>query len=265
MKRRTGLHSMKANYAATVEWMGGLRTNAAARVRLLCFPFAGRGATLFRTWSGRLPAEVEVCPVNLPGREKRLNDPLVCDARTLVDELYPCVEEHTDLPLVLFGHSMGAVLAFELARRLSESEPAPVMLIVSGRHAPHVPSAMPVIHDLPDGQFVEAIRGYEGTPEEILDNEELMEIVLPILRADFAVAETYSHREGESLSCALYAYGGQDDEKVPARSVNAWGALTSGRFRVEMFDGGHLFLQDAPATFLEVLSDDLCDAIARLT
>ncbi|HEX2093650.1 MAG TPA: thioesterase domain-containing protein, partial [Longimicrobiaceae bacterium] len=173
-------------------WVVRRPLNPHTRLRLFCFPYAGGGASIFRTWSQSLPPEVDVCPVQLPGRESRLREPpfdrLLPLVRTLADVLAP----YMDLPFALYGYSNGALMSFELARELRRrGMRGPVHLFVAACPAPHLPDKDPPIHALPDVELIREIRRLNGTPEEILQNEELMTLLIPLLRADSAIHETY--------------------------------------------------------------------------
>jgi len=193
-----------------------------ARVRLFTFPFAGGGTSVYRSWSAALPPEVAVCPVRLPGREARIHEPaprdLVALARAAGDALRP----HLDVPFALFGHSMGALLAFELARGLlRRGDPAPRILYASGCAAPHVGTA-DAVSALSDHDFIAHLRKLGATPVEVLASAELLELFLPTLRADFVACERYAYAAGPPLRCRLIAIGGAADEQVSPDQLAAW-------------------------------------------
>lgn len=225
-------------------WLAYVKPRPEARLRLFCFPYAGGAASIYRTWSDDLPAEIEVCPVQLPGREGRIRQSAFTRMDDLVEAADEGLAEELDRgPHAFFGHSMGAVIAYELARRrrrAGRSEPR--HLIVSARSAPTVEDSEEPIHDLPPERFRERLRDLNGTPAEVLDHPELMELVEPLLRADFEVNETYEHRPGETLSCPLTALGGLRDEEVPREELEEWRTLTTGAFRLHMLPGDHFFL-----------------------
>ncbi|MFJ2868426.1 thioesterase II family protein [Kitasatospora sp. NPDC087314] len=225
-----------------------------ARLRLICFAYAGGGSSAFAEWPRALPADVEVCAVRLPGRESRIFQPAYRDVDELVPVLTEVLAEHCEAPFVLFGHSMGALIAFALARRLrAEGRPAPEHLVVSGRRAPQLVHNRPLIHHLPDGQFVERLRELGGTPEELLADARAMRLVLPGLRADFQLNDTYRHRPEEPLPVPVTAFGGRADPHVDPEGVAAWARQSTGRFTMRMFDGGHFFLHSARQEVLREL------------
>ncbi|HEX8139723.1 MAG TPA: thioesterase II family protein [Pyrinomonadaceae bacterium] len=240
------------------KWVIYPRENPLADIRLFCFPHAGGGASAYYLWLSALPSFVELCPIQLPGRENRIREPLFTGLPPLVNALAQALSPHLDKPFVFFGHSMGAKLAFELTRRLRRAGgPAPLRLFVSGHGAPHIQSTEPPIHTLPDAEFIREVQRYEGMPQEILENEELMRYLLPILRADFTINETYVYTEEPQLSCPITAYGGLQDEGAPPADIEAWRKQTTGGFEFQMFPGGHFFLQTKRQPVLRELSHQL--------
>jgi len=225
-------------------WIAYRQPRRQPRLRLFCFPYAGGAASTYRSWAGELPEEIEVCPVQLPGREGRIRQPALLGMDELVDAAAAGLGDELDRgPHAFFGHSMGAVVAYELARRRRDAgRPEPLHLIVSARNAPTVPDSDEPIHDLPTERFKQRLRELNGTPPEVLDHPELMELVEPLLRADFRVNETYEHRPGEPLEGPLTAVGGLADEHVPQDGLEAWRELTRGPFRLHMLPGDHFFL-----------------------
>jgi medium-chain acyl-[acyl-carrier-protein] hydrolase len=240
------------------------RPNPQARVRLLCLPYAGGSAAIFRTWPANLPASVEVCPVELPGRGARIKEALVTGLVPIAAAITHHVAATLDRPFALFGHSMGAVLAFEIARALrAEYGFEPEHLFVSGRNAPHIPDPDPPIHELPRAEFIAKLRGLDGTPAGVLEHEQLMELMLPILRADFESSETYAYSAGHPLTCAITAFGGLTDREVSAAHLEAWREHTTGPFTARMFPGGHFFIHSAQTLLLGAIADKLDQMVGR--
>ncbi|MEM7481854.1 MAG: thioesterase domain-containing protein [Acidobacteriota bacterium] len=226
-------------------WITYRRSRPSARLRLFCFPFAGGGASTYRRWPDDFPPEVDLCPVQLPGRENRIQE-IPFDALDPLVESF--AESHRDwfrdLPFAFFGHSMGSLIAFELARWLRrEGLPAPRHLFMSAHRAPHQPLREPPIYALPDAEFRNRLRRLNGTPEAVLQHPELMELLEPLLRADFAVNERYECRSEPPLDIPLTAYGGVEDPDVEAADLKAWGQHTTGPFQTRLFPGDHFFLQ----------------------
>jgi medium-chain acyl-[acyl-carrier-protein] hydrolase len=245
-------------------WVARMRPSADAQLRLFCFPFAGGGPSTYRPWSAALPPVVEVCPVQLPGRGGRFNETAFQNAAELVCAAADGLEPFLDRPFALFGHSMGALVAFELARELRRRRwRGPLLLAVSGHHAPHRPDPEPPITHLPDAEFVEALRErYDGIPSEVLAEPELLALVLPALRADVRVLETYAHTEETPLPCPISCFGGEDDRHVPLRELQAWADMTRDACRVRLYPGGHFFLDTAAPALLEALREDLLPWLA---
>lgn len=232
------------------------------RLRLLCFPYAGGGASIYGRWHELLPPEVEVVAVQLPGRESRLAEKPFARMGPLVDTLSEVLKPYMDLPFALFGHSNGGLMAFELARRLrAEGRRMPLQLFVSGRPAPQVVLTEPIVHDLPDAEFRAALRRFGGTPEEVLENEEMMSLIEPLLRADFAIGETYTFVPGLPLALPISAYAGAADQEVPVWQVEAWKEQTSAPFVLKTFPGGHFFIHEDRALLGQTLHRELRDLL----
>jgi medium-chain acyl-[acyl-carrier-protein] hydrolase len=238
----------------SVGWLCKHAPRPQARARLFCFPSAGVGGSAYRLWPAALPPSLEVCPVQLPGRENRLREAPLANISALVDALVPALLPHLDLPFAFFGHSMGAVLASEVARALAGAGGSlPKHLIVSGRRPPHVPSAEPPFHTLPDPEFVaEVNRRYRGIPAEVMQQEDLLALLLPCLRADITALETHLPARRPPLSCPISAFGGADDRLTPREHLEAWRSETSAAFHVRVYPGDHFYLNPHRA---QVLAD----------
>lgn len=247
------------------KWFVKFSSRDNARLRLFCFPYAGGGAAIFRTWARDLPKEIEVCAIELPGRGTRLREPLFTRLPTLVEAISPAILPHLDKPFAFFGHSMGALLGFEVARWLRrQGSPSPVHLFVSGCRSPQIAGRKPDIHLLPDALFIEELRSLNGTPDEILRDSDLRRLFLPILRADLAVSETYAYSVEGPLDCPISAFGGQHDSMVSPADLSAWRMQTNSDFALRMFAGDHFFLKRDPAFLLEAISNDIAGALDRV-
>ncbi len=246
----------------SVESMNAIQTSGAwllapppgpeRRVRLFCMPHAGGGAAAFRLWPSALPDEVEVCRIQLPGRESRIREPLIRDAATLVGALADALEPRLDLPWLFFGHSMGALIGFETCRELRRrGRGEPAHFFAAGFRAPHVAPDQ-AIHGLDEEAFLDAMdRRYGGIPAALRDEPELLALLVPVLRADMAVCESYRHAEEPPLDAPLTALGGEGDGWVGRERLLAWGRHTAGRFESAFFDGGHFFLDAHREAVLE--------------
>jgi medium-chain acyl-[acyl-carrier-protein] hydrolase len=239
---------------------------AARRIRLFCFPYAGGGASVFHSWSRELPAAIEAHPVRLPGREARWIDPPFTRLSALVEHLANELEPHLGAPYAFFGHSMGALIAFELARELRRRTGAvPSHLLVSGARAPQRPDPFRSAHQLPDLELVQKLRWLEGTPDEVLANDELMQLVLPAVRADFAMCDAHVHVPGPPLDCPISAYGGARDRRIGFSDLAAWRFQTREAFTLQLFPGNHFFLHTARTALLTAVARDLGWSRARAT
>jgi len=239
-------------------WFTFPRPNTAAHVRLFCFPYSGGGSALFRTWVDGLPATVEVCAVELPGRGARLREAPFTRLVPLVHEIADAIIPLLDRRFAFFGHSLGALVCFELARQLRrDQQPLPAHLLVSGASAPQAICFRRCLHQLPDAELIETLREFNGTPREVFESRELMEIMLPIIRADFALGDTYTYSDEPALDCPLSVFGGIDDAHVPRAHLEAWRQQTSAEFSLWMLPGDHFFLHEERQRLLAIVSEDL--------
>src|SRR5262249_44475104 len=228
----------------TERWLAYVSPRPQAPVRLFCFPYAGGGASVYRGWADGLAGAAEVCPVQLPGRENRFREPVFTRLPPLIEALAEALRPFLDRPFAFFGHSLGALVAFELARRLRRDQGAePVRLFVSACGAPQTRARRGgEIPPRPAGEFWHEGGRLNGTPTGVLDDGELRELLLPTLRADFAVGETYRYAGGPPLTCPVCALGGLGDETVDRRDLDAWRVRTAGPFRRRLLPGDHFFL-----------------------
>jgi medium-chain acyl-[acyl-carrier-protein] hydrolase len=245
-------------------WLSRPRNRRSAPcLRLFCIPYAGGGAQIYRSYADALPAAVEVCAVQLPGRERRFVEPPLESVDAIVDQLAPVVAKELDLPYAVFGHSLGALVGFELVRRLRDAgEPLPVRLFASGHRAPHLPDPDPPIRHLPDAEFIEELRALNGTPQAAFDSPELLALVLPTLRADFTAAETYVYRDRAPLACPISALGGTADDMITPEALQAWRQHTSAQFESHLLEGDHFFIHQRHPDVMRILSDRLAQALA---
>lgn len=216
---------------------------------LLCFPYAGSGASVFRRWRRCFPHH-ELLAVELPGRETRFRESsyeeLECLINDLAEALYPYVR---DSKVAIFGHSMGALLGYEFAR-LTRHSLVMTHLFVSACRSPEKFNSDPPISHLPDREFVEELSELGGIPEAVLSNRELLDIVLPALRSDLRMCESYVFRPSESLNCPITAFVGLQDPEVGRADVASWSTQTSGQFAIKEFEGGHFFIRSAETELL---------------
>lgn len=235
------------------DWLLRLRPNPSARVRLFCFPHAGGGAASFRSWPDLIPASVDVCAVQLPGREGRFLEPLVSQLQTVVEAIEESIYPYqVSMPFAFFGHSMGALLAFEVAHVLIERHHVqPLHLFVSARLAPQEVDLQPPLFCLPEPQLLEELSRWGDIPEPVLQDRELLGRLLPMVRADLKLNETYSYKLREPLACDISAFGGTHDLRVREGDLAKWSLQTAGAFYLRMFSGGHFFTQSSRNELLQ--------------
>jgi medium-chain acyl-[acyl-carrier-protein] hydrolase len=236
-------------------WLLSFRAAARPRLRLICFPYAGGNAAAYRSWATAFPPDTEVLGVQLPGRGSRFKEPLSTQLAPMLDALASEVAKlGEEAPFAFFGHSMGALLAFELARELrGRGAPMPSHLFVSAHRAPGLPERDAPLHHLSDAEFLTALRRYGGMPVSVLEQPELMEMVLPIVRADFALVDTWREIPGAPLDLPITAFRGDDDASVSAEEVDAWRDHTRGAFALHTLPGDHFFIQSAEPALLDTV------------
>lgn len=237
------------------------RPVAAPRLRLFCFPYAGGSATAYHAWPAALPADIELVAVQYPGRATRMREAPCTRMAALLEDLEAGLLPLLEHPFAFFGHSMGATVAHELTRRLlAANRPAPQHLFLSGRSAPQLPSCKAPMHALPQDAFIAAMRDFNGTPAEVLEHRELMEMMLPVIRADFEVLETWDYKAGVPIHIPVSVFGGLADSGVPLENLDAWASCTTARFKRHMFPGDHFFLQQHYPAMLNIIARALASA-----
>jgi medium-chain acyl-[acyl-carrier-protein] hydrolase len=236
---------------------------AQARLRLFCFPYAGGNAAVFARWPRMFPDWVEICSLQYPGRGNRMREAPFTSLGPLALDISTAIEPLLDLPFAFFGHSMGALIAFELARELRKKQKGfPVHLFASASRAPQFRIRDRIVYNLPESEFIEELRRLNGTPAEVLENKELMELMLPLLRADFSVAQTYECHEQPPLSCPISAFGGEDDSSVSVPELEGWREQTAKAFSLQMFAGDHFYLQASDRVLTEALQMKLLPSLS---
>lgn len=249
----------------TNPWIVSSKPKPDAKLRLFCLPYAGGGTMIYRTWSNFLPESVAVCAVQLPGRGPRLREPLYTQLVPLAHAIAAGLATHYDKPFAFFGHSMGAMLSFEIARQLRRAYGiSPVHLYVSGRRAPQVDDPGPASYNLPHDEFIAELSRIKGTPQEVLENPELMQMLIPIIRADFEVCQTYQYTDEPPLECPISAFGGIEDDEETREKVEAWQQQTSKKFSSRMIPGDHFFIHSSERLILELLSRELHEDLGNI-
>jgi surfactin synthase thioesterase subunit len=228
------------------------------RFRLFCFPFAGAGASIFREWHLQLPRDVQVLGVQLPGRENRLDEQPFRRISQVVGAVAMSLKSYQDIPFAFFGHSVGALIAFEVARELRKlSQTGPVHLIVSGYRGPSRPQWDAPIHHLSDFLLIQELRRLGGTAPDVLENNEVMQLALPAIRADFEMSETYRYEAQAPLQCPITVCGGLHDRKVKNSDLPAWQSETLASFSIRMFPGDHYFIRACRTSVVAAVAERL--------
>ena len=235
--------TLNAGGTAWLARIGPARSSAA--VRLVCFPYAGGGPSVFVRWQDCMPREVEILAVHLPGREARFKEQPDSDFAATIDSIIDAVRHLLPLPTVYFGHSLGGLMAFETARRLEQRDlgETPLQLVLSGCSPPHIDKSGEdgPIWRLGDTRFVEKLRELNGTPQEFLDSPELLELFMPLLRADFRLADEARRSIRGRTGIPMAVHGGTDDE-ITLEELQEWQRYATEPVPVQMFPGNHFFL-----------------------
>lgn len=234
------------------------------RLRLYCFPFAGGSASVFAGWQEALGPGIEVCAIQLPGRGARMAEAPLSDLGEVVRQIVSVIASQPRMPFAFFGHSLGGLLAFEVARYcMLHYLPLPVHLFASGCAAPQHRDRERKLHLLPDEELIEALKDYNGTPAEVLGNFELMALLLPLLRADFALVENYRYRPSLRLSVPITVLAGRQDAHIEEMHVDGWSKETSGPCQVHWFEGDHFFIQSERAAVIDLTRTTLAAAVCE--
>lgn len=243
-------------------WFEDLSSWKTPALRLFCFPYAGGSAEIYRNWQGSFPPEIGICLVHLPGRGKRIAERAFTRVSSLVKAIADRMEPKIRKPYALYGHSMGALISFELSWELILRYGAkPQHLFVSGRSAPQWPRSRPAIFLLPDDDLLVELKRLNGTPRDVLENPDLMALFLGVLRADFEMVETYQYQRRGRLDCPITVYSGLYDNDIPLEACHAWSDQTASRCIMRMFKGDHFFIRDPKSEFVNVFRNDVLTAL----
>ncbi|WP_199811536.1 thioesterase II family protein [Streptomyces sp. NRRL S-340] len=233
-------------------WFDRRFRSATATHSLYCFPFAGGSATYYADWAPHCASPIELVPVQLPGRGGRMTEPSAKDLVQLAEEIADTIAAEPTRTL-LYGHSMGAMLAFEVSRRLQTLNRPVRHLFVSGRPAPTIVRPVAPVSPLPRAEFIQMLRDYGAADQTVFEHDELLDLLLPMIRADFAMIENYRYHEGPRLSCPISAWCGDADPEVPPTAMRGWGDQTSGEFTLSVLRGGHFFLNEHRAEIMRAV------------
>ncbi|MFG1372209.1 alpha/beta fold hydrolase [Xanthobacter oligotrophicus] len=245
-------------------WFLGGTTRGVRRLRLFCLPFAGGNASAYSSWQAAIDPAIEVVPVQLPGHGGRIREAPFQTMDEMAQGLADAMVRRLDLPYAVFGHSMGALLAFETLRRLrARGALMPAALFVSARRAPHLPPSRPPLHVLSDAELIGELRALNGTPDVVLADRELLDLLLPVIRADLKAVETYRFREAQAFDCPIHAFGGVGDS-IPEEDLRAWSRHAAADFSLRMYAGDHFYLNDHRMPLLRAL-ESVCQVTHRAT
>jgi medium-chain acyl-[acyl-carrier-protein] hydrolase len=239
-------------------WFVCSRPNPNARIRLFCFSFAGGGASLYSRWGDVLPDFVEVTAVQLPGHETRISEAPFTDLTSLLTALGDAFLDQMDRSFAIFGHSLGALISFELARLLRRDfRLLPAHLFLSGLRPVQLPDFDQPIHGLSPDEALRELQARYGLPPPVLADPELQRLFIPVLQADFAIFETYVHRPEAPLDCAVTVFGGSDDRKVDSGTLHEWQRHTTKPLRLHILPGDHFFIESCLPELSRLLSEEL--------
>ena len=236
-------------------WFKIYNANPNPKLRLFCFPYAGGSAQIFSEWSAKLPSSIDLFAIQAPGRGRRFSEPPIACLKSKMQILHKEILPYTDVPYMFIGHSNGALLAYELARELQKSGNCNLKhIVISAKRAPHLPSIKEPIHDLEQKLFIAKLKEYDFTPDEVLENDELMELFSPMLRADFSLSETHCFDKDTPLESDVSLFWGNQDEDVPLNDILAWKDLIKGKTNTVEFYDGHFFITKSQELFLQEIN-----------
>lgn len=247
------------------KWFVIPRPNANADLRIICFPYAGGGVSTFQSWVKSIPMNVELVIIQAPGRGERFGEQAYSSMNLLLDDLIRVIPNILNKPYILFGHSLGSRVAFELMNRLKElNYSLPKHFIASGSRGPQHRSLKKPIYNLPNEEFINELKMLNGTPQAVLENKELMELFLPLLAADFKIADTYCYLGNIRFNCQISVFGGEDDVDISLLKLNSWGDLFTTDANVELFPGNHFFIDSHNDLVLKKINTIIQDCLHKL-
>lgn len=240
------------------QWIVRIKPNPIAKMKLYCFPYSGATASVYFPWAEILPSIIEINSIQLPGHGNRISETLITNLDEMVGKLLSSFQPGKNESYAFFGHSLGALLSFEFLRALrKEKYPMPKILFVSGHGGPQIPDLNPNIHTLPDVDFDQKLREINGMTKDVLENRELMELLKPILRADFEVCERYIYKQDPPFDFPIIAFGGLQDPYVSRGDLEGWQQQTSQKCSIRMFPGDHFYLHSARMMLLQVIAREI--------
>lgn len=245
-------------------WFEPVKIEPFAKLNLFCFPFAGGGCAVFKYWQDSF-CRTNIYALQLPGRERRIREKPISDISKIVDQISDALQEKKNEPFGIFGHSMGALIGFETIRLLKKKDfPAPLVFFPSAFRAPHIANPNKPIHFLPRMQFIEELKTYGATPQALIDDEETMDLLLPMIRADFSIHERYTYYQDQPLACPIMVHGGKDDCKVSSNDLKEWKLYTASSFSYTEHEGGHFFLMENRNSLLNSINIQLAKILTNI-
>jgi medium-chain acyl-[acyl-carrier-protein] hydrolase len=229
------------------------------KIKLFCFPYAGGSAVVYNKWKSYLNGNIELCPVELPGRGRLFSSPFYRDMNEAVGDLFRKLsQDFTSSRYALFGHSMGSCLVYELSQQIRHSNlNQPLHLFFSGRRPPQIEKKEKIIHTLPNDEFIAEISDLGGTPREVLEHQELLDLFIPVIRADYKLVETYKYIERGQLESKISVFNGTRDTDTNILEMKEWGKCTRGDCKVYEFEGGHFFIHEHFQKIVAIINDTL--------
>ncbi len=245
-------------------WYVCSHANPEAQTRLFFFPYAGGGPSVFSRWLNDLPGDMEGYIAHYPGRGSRYQEPPIKRLTTLVERLYQAIQPLLDKPFAFFGHSLGGLVAFELIKNLRKNNfPQPTILFVSASDAPHLYDVHQPIHKLPDAEFLQTMKELNGISAELQNYPDMMNLLLPMLRADFEASESYDYVRSEPLNIPVVVFGGLDDPRVTRERLEGWALHTNASFKLQCYPGDHFFINTARESVIDSIINDLASSHAK--
>ncbi len=246
-------------------WLVPAETPRPPRARVFCIPFAGGSPVVFHSWQEHFPADIQVCALNFPGRGNRLGEPSLRRMDALVAQAADAMAPLLDTPFAVLGHSLGALIGYELAAHLREQEQRePFLLVASAARGPQLPDPYPPLHHLPPDQFIQGMQDrYGGIPAEILAEPDLLAMLVPPLQADLELFETYRYEARPPLACPVAVFGGTGDHRLNEAQYRTWQEITTGQLTLTMVPGGHFFIQEQGPQVAAAVARACGDALPR--
>ena len=246
-------------------WFVCPRVNSEAEIRLFLFPYAGGGPAVFNQWISKLPGEIEAWVAHYPGRGSRHREAPIRRLTMLAEKFCQAILPLSEKPFAFFGHSLGGLVAFELARQLQQEKSLrPEILFVSASGAPHLAGSHPPTHGYSDSEFMTSLREWNGIPSELTHQPDVMQLLLPILRADFEAVESYTYHSNVSpLHVPIAAFGGSEDSHVSQERIEGWALHTDAGFQSQYFAGDHFFIKSCGEVIAALIAAKLISSYEK--